>query len=264
MRFSAWLCLVVVVLGLLTRPSVAWWGGNDEEHHEHHHTDNAPEPESDDPDIVNVVTCGSVIKLKHEATGYRLHSHQVSYGSGSGQQSVTSVPNSDDNNSLWVVRGAHGKKRCKQGVPIKNGDVIRLQHLSTKTNLHSHYHASPLSKQQEVSCFGPDGNGDTSDNWRVVASTPQWERGKVIELQHADTDQYLHSHNMKFKHPIPGQQEVTCFPHSNANTKWFTAEGIYFPPRAAAKNVEKIEEDKVEVEGEAREEVGEEPSLEID
>ncbi|CAO3644469.1 unnamed protein product [Cunninghamella blakesleeana] len=35
------------------------------------------------------VTCGSTVKLMNKATQYRLHSHGVSYGSGSGQQSVT-------------------------------------------------------------------------------------------------------------------------------------------------------------------------------
>jgi dolichyl-phosphate-mannose--protein O-mannosyl transferase len=38
------------------------------------------------------VTCGSVIKLQHVATEHRLHSHQVNYGGGSGQQSVTGLP----------------------------------------------------------------------------------------------------------------------------------------------------------------------------
>ena len=34
----------------------------------------------------NLVTCGSVLKLQHVRTNVRLHSHEVSYGSGSGQQ----------------------------------------------------------------------------------------------------------------------------------------------------------------------------------
>ena len=38
----------------------------------------------------------------HEKTKYRLHSHDVPYGSGSGQQSVTGFPNVDDANSYWV------------------------------------------------------------------------------------------------------------------------------------------------------------------
>lgn len=38
----------------------------------------------------------------HEKTKSRLHSHDVPYGSGSGQQSVTGYPNVDDANSYWV------------------------------------------------------------------------------------------------------------------------------------------------------------------
>jgi MIR domain-containing protein len=38
---------------------------------------------------------------------------------------------------------------------LKNGDTIRLQHQTTKKYLHSHLHVSPLSGNQEVSCYGP-------------------------------------------------------------------------------------------------------------
>lgn len=39
----------------------------------------------------------------HEKTKFRLHSHEVPYGSGSGQQSVTGFPDVDDANSYWVL-----------------------------------------------------------------------------------------------------------------------------------------------------------------
>ncbi|KAJ0539863.1 putative Mir domain superfamily protein [Helianthus annuus] len=48
------------------------------------------------------ITYGSVIKLMHEKTKFRLHSHDVPYGSGSGQQSVTGFPEVNDANSYWV------------------------------------------------------------------------------------------------------------------------------------------------------------------
>lgn len=35
--------------------------------------------------------------------GVRLHSHDVQYGSGSGQQSVTAVRDGDDVNSHWQL-----------------------------------------------------------------------------------------------------------------------------------------------------------------
>lgn len=51
------------------------------------------------------VTCGSVVKLQHANTGVNLHSHEISYGSGSGQQSVTGYTGGDDANDYWAVRG---------------------------------------------------------------------------------------------------------------------------------------------------------------
>lgn len=48
------------------------------------------------------MTYGSVIKLMHDKTKYRLHSHDVPYGTGSGQQSVTGFPGGEDSNSYWV------------------------------------------------------------------------------------------------------------------------------------------------------------------
>lgn len=45
--------------------------------------------------------------------------------------------------------------------PIQCGDLIRLEHLLTKKNLHSHLFSAPLSHGQEVSAFGKDGDGDT-------------------------------------------------------------------------------------------------------
>lgn len=38
------------------------------------------------------VTCGSVIKLTHTQSGFKLHSHEIPYGTGSRQQSVTAFP----------------------------------------------------------------------------------------------------------------------------------------------------------------------------
>ena len=39
--------------------------------------------------MYDYVTCGSVLKLWNTASGVRLHSHDVKYGSGSGQQVIT-------------------------------------------------------------------------------------------------------------------------------------------------------------------------------
>ena len=85
----------------------------------------------------DLVTCGSLIKLYHTAYEVRLHSHEVAYGTGSGQQSVTGVEDSDDSNSYWQVRGPSEDLVCKRGEPVKCGDKVRLTHLNTKKNLHT-------------------------------------------------------------------------------------------------------------------------------
>ncbi len=60
------------------------------------------------------VTCGSVFKLVNNAFKIRLHSHDIKYGSGSGQQSVTGTDVTDDVNSNWVAKGTN-KFPCTRG-----------------------------------------------------------------------------------------------------------------------------------------------------
>jgi dolichyl-phosphate-mannose--protein O-mannosyl transferase len=54
-----------------------------------------------------------------------------------------------------------------------------VQHLNTGKNLHSHLHQSPISHNQEVSCYGSSSVGDTGDNWElqcVQAGDKHWRR----------------------------------------------------------------------------------------
>lgn len=82
----------------------------------------------------------------------------------------------DDVNSYWTVKAAHGEvcprgyvvctchgvlyMECLYRKPVACGTVIRLQHLQTRLYLHSHNFRSPLSSNQEVSCFGDGSKGD--------------------------------------------------------------------------------------------------------
>lgn len=60
------------------------------------------------------VTCGSVVKLLNVNYNVRLHSHDIKYGSGSGQQSVTGINTKEDGDSYWFVKAESGK-RCIRG-----------------------------------------------------------------------------------------------------------------------------------------------------
>ncbi|RWW07813.1 hypothetical protein GW17_00028787, partial [Ensete ventricosum] len=214
-----------------------------------------------------IITYGSVIKLMHERTKFRLHSHDVPYGSGSGQQSVTGFPNVDDSNSYWIVKSSPDSS-AKQGDAIPNGTIIRLQHMRTRKWLHSHLHASPITGNLEVSiiyyvsCFGGDGKSDTGDFWRlelpqsyktshmqlislhllpspspfrleIEGSGKTWKQDQRVRLLHVDTGGYLHSHDKKYSRIAGGQQEVCGVREKRPDNVWLAAEGVYLPINAS-------------------------------
>uniref|UniRef100_A0A0C9S7P0 TSA: Wollemia nobilis Ref_Wollemi_Transcript_7994_1308 transcribed RNA sequence n=1 Tax=Wollemia nobilis TaxID=56998 RepID=A0A0C9S7P0_9CONI len=176
------------------------------------------------------ITYGTVLKLMHEKTKFRLHSHDVPYGSGSGQQSVTGFPNVDDANSYWVVQPIPDFS-AQQGDAITSGTIIRLQHMRTRKWLHSHLHASPITGNLEVSCFGGEGQSDTGDYWRleIEGKGNVWMRDQKIRLQHVDTGGYLHSHDKKYTRIAGGQQEVCGITKKHPDNVWLAAEGVYLP-----------------------------------
>ncbi|XVE53546.1 hypothetical protein DITRI_Ditri03aG0011500 [Diplodiscus trichospermus] len=171
------------------------------------------------------ITYGAVLKLMHEKTKFRLHSHDVPYGSGSGQQSVTGFPNVDDSNSYWIVRPPLDTS-AKQGDTIPHGAIIRLQHMRTKKWLHSHLFASPISGNIEVSLFHILFN---SQSLAIEGSGKTWKQDQRIRLQHVDTGGYLHSHDKKYSRIAGGQQEVCGVREKRADNIWLAAEGVYLP-----------------------------------
>lgn len=177
------------------------------------------------------VTCGSILKMVNTDLRLRLHSHDVKYGSGSGQQSVTAVDVSDDYNSHWLVRAPMAES-CKRGVPIKCNSNIRLQHVSTKKNLHSHYFSSPLSGNQEVSCYGDEGGeGDSGDHWTVVCNNDFWRRDTPVKFRHVDTGAFLAGSGRTFGRPISGQGEIVGVNSQyGAYTDWQAKEGLFIHP----------------------------------
>uniref|UniRef100_A0A6B2EFA4 Putative mannosyltransferase n=1 Tax=Phlebotomus kandelakii TaxID=1109342 RepID=A0A6B2EFA4_9DIPT len=173
------------------------------------------------------VTCGSVLKLLNVAYNMRLHSHDVKYGTGSGQQSVTATEIQEDVNSHWVIKLKTGRT-CERGSPVSCGDIIRLQHVTTKKNLHSHHFSSPLSGNQEVSAYGDDqGEGDSGDHWEVICSGDYWNRDSSVKLKHVDTNMYLAVSGRTFGRPINGQMEVMAMSQPRGEVEWKAAEGIY-------------------------------------
>ncbi|CAL8266261.1 unnamed protein product [Merluccius merluccius] len=178
---------------------------------------------------LGVVTCGSVVKLLNTKHNVRLHSHDVRYGSGSGQQSVTGVTSAEDSNSYWSVRGTSGGA-CGRGVPVRCGQTIRLTHVNTRRNLHSHYFASPLSSNQEVSAFGEEGEGDHLDEWTVQCGGSAWSREEAVRFRHRATEALLSVTGEQYGRPIHGQREVHAMTGPGPHSLWRAMEGVFVKP----------------------------------
>eukprot|EP00930_Biecheleria_cincta_P056205 TRINITY_DN4236_c0_g3_i1.p1 TRINITY_DN4236_c0_g3~~TRINITY_DN4236_c0_g3_i1.p1 ORF type:complete len:718 (+),score=104.52 TRINITY_DN4236_c0_g3_i1:184-2337(+) len=168
------------------------------------------------PVVAQGLVYGSFVSLQHVATGKFLHSHPYNYPGGSKQQQVTCFDGDSDDNA-WLVKAAHGEW-CKRGKPVDHGDVIRLQHVPTGRNLHSHGTRSPVTGQQEVTGYGEDGTGDTNDNWRV-----EYE-GDKFRLIHARSNHALHSHPVGLPSECFNQQEVTSYSGRDGNDFWLADE----------------------------------------
>jgi dolichyl-phosphate-mannose--protein O-mannosyl transferase len=128
-----------------------------------------------------------------------------------------------DSYSVWMLKGPHGKPEdYNRDKPVNNGDIIRLEHLLTKRNLHSHGdRLSPISQQQEVTAWGSNGICDENDNWRVeVEGGGELLAGKQVRLIHCITNVALHSHIASRPEFLDGNQEVTGFGDRDNNDFW--------------------------------------------
>lgn len=196
----------------------------------------------------NALTFGTVLKLEHIQSGHRLHSHELPYAGGSGQQSVTGQPLHGDSNSFWFVKQPHPKEHDESGdttpptgEPIKCGATIRLQHLNTGKNLHSHLVSAPMNDDYEVSAYARNTDevwkdGDTGDDWIVQCEGARngdaWLRTHRIYLKHVDTDAYLTSNSrLVYDEPIRNQLHVSARTRKNRDCVWRAAEGFFMSLR---------------------------------
>ena len=196
------------------------------------------------PEEFQYVTCGSVIKLVHDVSRYRLHSHEINFSNG--RQSVTAHGSRDDPNSYWLVKEGEGNAVCELGDKITCGSTIRLEHTTTRRNLHAERDASMLSDNMEVSAFGVAGEGDSKDSFILECEQASqcdaeshcendafWKRYDLVRLRHSTLSQYVGtSSRARYNDrncpgcPILGQQEVALVPKTD-DTLWFAAEGVY-------------------------------------
>lgn len=134
--------------------------------------------------------------------GGLLHSHIQTYPVGSEQQQVTCYHYKDDNND-WMVLPRWDEAAYDPEGPIrflKDGDAIRLSHVATTRNLHSHPIPAPISKlNNEVACYGNATIGDYQDYW-VVEVVDDIHRGSKDKI---DTIHSLTT-RLRFRHQASG------------------------------------------------------------
>lgn len=153
--------------------------------------------------IASDIAYGSKVTLKSMGWGGGLlHSHVQTYPAGSGQQQVTCYHYKDENNE-WIITPKWEEPAYNPQEPLRwlaDGDTIRLKHVPTTRNLHSHTVPAPVSKlNNEVSCYGNETVGDIHDYWKVevVDDIKQGRKENVQRIKSLTT-------RLRFKHHVLG------------------------------------------------------------
>lgn len=142
---------------------------------------------------------------------------------------VVATNDESDSGTVWRVKASHGSPDAAvRGKPVMNGAIIRLEHVDTRSNLHSHSirdgHLAPKTRdgaQQEVTAFGVLGIGDANDDWIVEThNADAWQFGAQVRLYHRNTNWPLHSHPASDPVTTAGFQEVTAFAGKDSNDFW--------------------------------------------
>ena len=212
------------------------------------------------------VAIGSAVTLRHVNTqGGNLHSHAHVYPGGSGrtsfslylpwleaqetntEQQVTLYPHSDFNNDWRIIAAKDSGHPETEWADeplqyVTSGTKVRLRHIVTDKNLHSHDFRPPVSDvdfQNEVSAYGMSGFvGDANDDWFIEiehgdksdkeSSSRLRTLRTVFRLRHALTGCHLFSHKVKLPDWGFEQQEVTCNKNAmKANSLWMIETAIH-------------------------------------
>lgn len=172
---------------------------------------------------------GMRIRISHVASRLFLRSLEVKYQhKESSQQRMIVCSGLKDDSTLWLVKPSHAKLGVQTKERVCHGDIVRLENVSTKKNLHSHTKPSPFAvshghNQQEVTGFQKMGSGvgNEDDDWIVQLDVPsEWTSEQPFALKHVTTGAFLHSHGLADPHATEGQQEVTAIPAPDSNSSW--------------------------------------------
>ncbi|CAG5118791.1 unnamed protein product [Candidula unifasciata] len=184
------------------------------------------------------VAFGSVITLKQRRTGGAyLHSHAHLYPEEypPKQQQVTTYSHKDENNK-WKIKPADRELAPSEDLLyLHSGDLVRLEHIATRRNLHSHKEPAPISRHHfQVSGYGQNGTGDANDIWMVeVEGASRGDKVQTVRSKikfiHYHARCLLHSHDRKLPKWGWEQLEVTCKPNLHDTTSAWSVEEVIDP-----------------------------------
>ena len=188
----------------------------------------------------NTITYGSSLRIQNTITKFHLSSFGMNWSSGSGLQIITAVESDKEVNSLFTIKEGENYPIKINGDPVLCGDIIRLEHVSTGKNLHSHDFKSFVTNSQEACGFGDNGDGDVNDNFRISCykqNDNETITGKTeFFLQHVPTQNWLYINYKTSMYddnncrgcPIRGQREVSLTTKKDKQCLWKVIGGIIF------------------------------------
>lgn len=182
----------------------------------------------------------SVVSIKNQAlNGALLHSHIQTYPGGSNQQQITCYAHKDSNN-YWIFDRMRGLPSWNNETDLDNefirdGDTIRLVHVNTGKNLHTHPIFAPIfGNAWEVSGYGNNEVGDNKDNWIIeIVNQPGEEEKSVLHtlstsfrIKNPEMDCYLAQTNNFLPEWGFRQSEVICMktPFKRDKRTWWNIE----------------------------------------
>ncbi|KYN26969.1 Protein O-mannosyl-transferase 2 [Trachymyrmex cornetzi] len=148
-------------------------------------------------------------------------------------QIITTYSHKDDNN-LWLVKKFDTDVIPPEPELVKHGDLVRLEHITTRRNLHSHKEIAPISKKHyQVTGYGENGTGDANDVWKILITNGR--DGDVVETVTSKLKfvHYLHHCVLTCSgKTLPkwgySQQEVSCNPNMrDKNGLWNIEDNQY-------------------------------------
>lgn len=89
---------------------------------------------------------------------------------------------------------------------------------------------SSVSRPQEVSAFGDEGEGDHLDEWTVQCGGSVWKREEAVRFRHKATDALLSVTGEQYGRPISGQREVHAMSSPSQHSLWKAMEGVFLKP----------------------------------